>query len=440
MKKAFSVFSIVIVIFLFFSCASDPALITDIPDLTSTPPLVSAPEHITQEDLLASDIDGNPEVEAEPENILEPELETPGIINTPILPDTERLLYFYPEPEALLALPIIPNMSENLIEEKAKEESKPQKELPLVVPPVISKPSTQVKPTPPPVSVKPPVKETLPVPEEKKEVESLNDIPGIWETEPVAPSISNLRSASGIIPSRSTDLYSNQTLEVWYPGSGWVYLGDASSRNGLSYQTRKLDGKDTLFTFKAQTPGSYILEFSRFDVLSDTFSSDALAVTVKEPDSSRIGKIRAPNFTFNSSESESANNGIKQVNSLSNLSNSLPIDEPVLRSIPEQPRVIAEKKSEDPSALIRDVKAALSNGGIDTALNLLDQFFAVALSDLDEGWFLRGQAYEANSEKRDIRKALNAYETLVSAYPDSQRWGEADSRIRYIRQFYLRIR
>jgi outer membrane protein assembly factor BamD (BamD/ComL family) len=59
------------------------------------------------------------------------------------------------------------------------------------------------------------------------------------------------------------------------------------------------------------------------------------------------------------------------------------------------------------------------------------------VDSLDEGWFLRGQAYEANSAARDIRKALGAYQTLVSAFPESSRWNEADARIRYIKQYYL---
>jgi len=94
----------------------------------------------------------------------------------------------------------------------------------------------------------------------------------------------------------------------------------------------------------------------------------------------------------------------------------------------------------DAEAVLAQAKKALSANNPVSALEQLDRFFTAAVSSLDEGWFLRGQAYEANGEARDIRKALAAYETLVSAYPESARWKEADARIRYIKQFYLRIR
>ena len=58
----------------------------------------------------------------------------------------------------------------------------------------------------------------------------------------------------------------------------------------------------------------------------------------------------------------------------------------------------------------------------------------------DEALFLQGQAYEADSPRRNIRKALSCYEILTQTYPLSRFWDAADRRIRYIRRFYFDIR
>lgn len=94
----------------------------------------------------------------------------------------------------------------------------------------------------------------------------------------------------------------------------------------------------------------------------------------------------------------------------------------------------------DPDAILKKAQGALASGDAASALTLLDAFFTVAVSSLDEGLYLRGQAYESNGANRDIRKALEAYQTLTQAYPDSPRWKSADERIRYIKQFYQKIR
>jgi len=202
------------------------------------------------------------------------------------VPPGEKLLYFYPEPDFQFIAPVKP------IETSA---STP---VPAIVAPVsavssgiVTKPAT----TP---AVKPAVKTEATG--KKTDVPAVvekpvdNVLPGIWESEIVAPAQNAISTVPTISPSRKVTVAKGQTLEVWYPGSGWVYLGDVSAQNGLSYETRKLDNTNTLFTFKALKPGDYLLEFSRFDVLEDSFLSDALAVTVTDSTDTRLNKVRAP--------------------------------------------------------------------------------------------------------------------------------------------------
>lgn len=86
------------------------------------------------------------------------------------------------------------------------------------------------------------------------------------------------------------------------------------------------------------------------------------------------------------------------------------------------------------------VRAMLDRGEAENALAALDAFFAGSAGGTDEALFLQGQAYEADSPRRNIRKALSCYEILTQTYPLSRFWDAADRRIRYIRRFYFDIR
>ncbi len=91
------------------------------------------------------------------------------------------------------------------------------------------------------------------------------------------------------------------------------------------------------------------------------------------------------------------------------------------------------------SELLSQAEAALNSGDAAKALDLLDQFFRISVTELDKGWFLRGQTYEANGPLRNIRRALDAYKTLVDAFPSSPYWRKAQERVTYINRFYFNI-
>ncbi|HPS44476.1 MAG TPA: hypothetical protein PK542_08315 [Treponemataceae bacterium] len=422
-----------------------------------------------------------------------------GEAEAPEVPPSERLLYFYPEPDATLSAP------------PAKEPTPAEK--PAAPKPVVTKPAvTAPVPAPkapekakPAVAEKPKAKAA-----DKAQVKTAAEgasggataeiLPGIWKSEPTAPTqapekASAVPAVAHQPPSRQTTIPAGQTLEVWYPGSGWVFLGDASAQNGLGYENRKLDKADTLFTFKALKPGNYILDFSRFDVLDDSFMQDSLAVTVTDEAPIRTGRIRAPDYRAAAKATGAVQPGVAQAgvapigvapttaqgssvqagsvvngNAAGNVAAATPAargnssqpiagsgqqlypsrganppmsDEPAVTSatsgLAPQGNAVADIPT-DPDAILKKAQSSLASGDAASALSLLDAFFTTAVSSLDEGWYLRGQAYESNGASRDIRKALDAYQTLVQAYPDSPRWKSADERIRYIKQFYQKIR
>ena len=476
----------------FFSCVSTPDAKTDTP--VGATPAATASGTVSAADAQenATDAAAQP---APAENALPAPTKPEEEDAVPSVPPAEKMLYFYPEPEATLIIP----------EKKPAEPQVAKKEQAVKSAPA-AKPEVAPKKEPPAPKKDVPVEK-----KESKESSAGNAtssvLPGIWENEPVAPSITPVtpeKIAPPAPPSRQVSIPAGQTLEVWYPGSGWVFLGDASAQNGLGYENRKLDKKDTLFTFKALKPGNYILDFSRYDVLEDNYTQDSIGVTVFESLPPRTGKVRAPDYhpagtvaagtgaaqtgivpagtvaagTGSSVAPGSAGSspagvtapgvpnapvnpasaaqtrsvgGTQTGNGVAPYGNTVPlssastpamINEPTLQAVPAQAGMAAlnGNAAVDPADLLKKAQASLASGDAAGALATLDQFFASSVTSLDEGWYLRGQAYEVNGPARDMRKALEAYETLDAAYPESARWKDADGRIRYIKQFYLKIR
>lgn len=455
---------------IFLSCLSTPS----VPDGTTTAPSASG-QSAPVDQATAVTGDAKPEsdsvqpVDSTPSSDSPSEGDSVAIADSavPDLPPSEKLLYFYPEPDVTITPAPAPAP------------------IPAPIKPVVPKQASPVpEKTVPPKTVEPikpatTAKESAKTAAKTDEKAAAEILPGIWGVEPTAPAISPEKASAAPAapavqrqpPSRQSTIPAGQTLEVWYPGNGWVFLGDASAQNGLGYENRKLDKADTLFTFKALKPGNYILDFSRFDVLDDSFLQDSLAVTVTEEGAVKTGKIRAPDYRALAKVSDQQNGakvntatpqavgttnlpvspsqpgalqaeGAKsaQVSSPGRTGQPVMTNEPSLAGPQGVPAVQNTEIPSDPAEILKKATASLASGDGVTALSLLDAFFTTAVTSLDEAWYLRGQAYESNGASRDIRKALDAYQTLVQAYPDSPRWKAADERIRYIRQFYQKIR
>jgi len=442
------------------SCASKPA-VQDVSD-DSPPPASEQPVSATM------NTDPVPEEEKPDTEIVSVE---------PVEPELD---YLYPEPD-LVAVTVEEDTSPEEVREPTipAESAEPIDETPAAPAPEAAPASPDVQPSPeaapalpdvqpapvsPPAPAaspatepgKPPVQsqpapaapqETVPVQSDDRsdagptepvvspEDESVEPAAELWMDEDRVSEEPPPVERPAVVPSRSVVVPADGILEVWYPGTGWVYLGDASGLVGVAYETRKIDNRDTLFSFRARKPGSYLLEFSRYDVLTDEFIQDALSVTVTDPVPGKRTTVRAPDFILGKEPDVPETAGEEFP------ADSVLRDEPVLSGpLSDEPEAGNSPPEQTDDQLLHDVQARLASGDAPGALDILDQFFSSARTRLDEGWFLRGQAYEANSSSRNIRKALDAYETVVSAYPESIRWKDADERVRYIRQFYFRVR
>ena len=285
--------------------------------------------------------------------------------------------------------------------------------------------------------------------------------------------------------SRYTNILKGQNIDFSYPGEGWVYLGEETSQKGLNYVKRKMEDGKTFFTFTAENEGNYVLNFSYFDVFSGDFIVDAVSVKVM-PNNGGVQKDalvleyqgknekkgkeeqskKSPNEVNVDADKVSINTENiekKEVNPINQPSNKMTesnvetlkpatstkeqdgtsYKEPeVFTNIASISPENAKKRvsGEDAKKIINEVSEAISKGNAKRALERLDDFFAVASTNMDEAYFLRGKAYELNTEQKNIKMALASYKFLTKTFPNSPLWNEADARIRYIEKFFVKIK
>ena len=286
--------------------------------------------------------------------------------------------------------------------------------------------------------------------------------------------------------SRMVAVEEKQRLELTYPGHGWVYVGEQTSQPGLKYEQRKLQDNNSIFMFTAEKKGDYILHFSYFDVFTNEFVTDAVAVSVSAARSTAAkAMVKAPDYQTeaDSDATEAQANKNTQAaasqpssNSIANTgtgttthtaqaaseapqtagagSQSKTSEQAMTAGTAEaasstagntgdstgQGPTAASEEVLSPDQLLEKARTAIAAADAGKALTYLDNFFTTAEEKLDEGWLLKGRAYELNGSMRNIRLALDAYKTLTDGFPQSKYWAEADARIRYITGFYINIR
>jgi hypothetical protein len=128
--------------------------------------------------------------------------------------------------------------------------------------------------------IPPPVQETASPPE------PLPELPA--RTPPAA-------QEEDVVFSRVVRAIVGQLVEIPFRGTGWVYLGELSSRRGISYDSRRLDTEGQSFVFRAEEPGTYALKFYRQDFIRNYILNDHVQVIIGQaPESSGIGWFNAP--------------------------------------------------------------------------------------------------------------------------------------------------
>ena len=293
-----------------------------------------------------------------------------------------------------------------------------------------------------------------------------------------------------IKPSRSMTIKKNQYIDITYPGTGWIYLGQKDNKKDFTFFGRKLGGKDTSFTLRAKNPGTYLLHFYKNDPLTNSYIDDYLEVIVENKETSSTEHILAPNYAtivppkvtitaetrkenkkqnINKTVDENKNKQQKtQEEQIQNSVTKKQIDSSVktviqtqdaenTNGIPETSNTqnIIETKQEEnntqnkpnqnldklkESELLALAKKQFANKEHSNALFTLEKFFEKAVSKIDEGLFLQGQILESKSYVQNIKGAIDSYELIVKSYPASAYWTQANKRTIFLKRFYINIR
>lgn len=314
-----------------------------------------------------------------------------------------------------------------------------------------------------------------------------------------------------ITPSRSVKMKNNQYLDIVYPGSGWIYLGEENNKNAMRYFGRKIGENNTIFSLRSREEGGTILHFYKNDQLTGKYIDDYLQVEVEGMNDSsehaiapsyedivpakpekkdlltlpklleenkkvdikknqEVNKILpGVNKESNSSIQNNQNNSQKNIkeekpssvtfdkkdsnankietNNNKNISKekieNSSITENVEQkeedlSIPKLP--IPNTENMEADEILEKAKESFKNKEYEDTLGYLNSFFEKATTKIDEGLILQGQTFETNSSVRNIKSALDTYETIVRRYPQSIHWAKANERITYLRKFYFNIR
>ena len=104
--------------------------------------------------------------------------------------------------------------------------------------------------------------------------------------------------------------------------------------------------------------------------------------------------------------------------------------------------VIDEEETEetvDFEPILEKARTGMSSKKYDDAYTALTQYLEFATDNRDEALYLLGQLLESDSKYKDIKQAVETYQTLCDSYPASKYWDNANKRIVYLKRFYINI-
>ena len=263
-----------------------------------------------------------------------------------------------------------------------------------------------------------------------------------------------------IVPRRSVNAKINQFIDIPYSGRKWIFLGEteATSPPVVRFVNRTFSGDDTLFSVQAKNPGKTVLHFYRQDALENTYIDDYVAVEVLDEKALGTNEhVRAAEIAFGQSASAQAAASSPAAAGLSDASKIAEVVPAASRTgssaVSTGDRMQSESAqsvqssndaSEKDSALVEQLYAAAQKAfeekRYNDSLTSLQEYEASAGEDSDKVLILRARLYESDSEKRNIKAALEAYEKIVTFFPESVFWDEAKRRSTYLRRFYFDIR
>ena len=271
-------------------------------------------------------------------------------------------------------------------------------------------------------------------------------------------------------PSRSMTVKNSQYVDVVYPGQGWIYMGEEGNTL-FRYFGKKIGTQDTTVTLRSIKSGKTLLHFYKNDVLTGEYIDDYLEAEVLEENANPNERAKAPPYAEavppkpvrsapqNSLNSEAEKNAgttslilenaaISSGEALSSspktTESGSQIQTPAkLNPANEVPKETKEssapKKTISSKNLLEQAKKDYSDKNYATALSEIQSYLDTQNEKIDEALFVQGQILEADSEVKNIKSAIDSYNTLIKRYPASPFWQEANRRKIYLNRYYVNI-
>ncbi len=310
--------------------------------------------------------------------------------------------------------------------------------------------------------------------------EPVEGVEGADET-PVEPVIEIQEEPEEIIitPSRSVSLKKGETLVITYPGSGWIYMGSTSEYNNLASRGRKLGTTDTKYTLLAKEPGTQIHHFYKVDNLTGEYIDDYIEVTVLEKKGTSSTVVNAPDYkevvpkkaetpakssTTKKKEAEAQAQKQAEEEAKAQAKTETTTEAKATAATASKSSAKTETKTEDTVIVIDDeetevvevleegvesipdlesymtqAKSLIQSKDYVKAYNALTTYLEYANDGRDEALYMLGQLLESDSPIKNIKEAINTYQSLCDSYPASKYWDSANKRIIYLKRFYIDI-
>ena len=289
--------------------------------------------------------------------------------------------------------------------------------------------------------------------------------------------------------SRSVEMQLGQSLELVYPGQGWIYIGELDTAQPLlSYSGCEKKYRDTVFTLTSQRTGTSLLQFVKKDILADAYIRDYLEVIVSGPYDDDISTtlVTAPSYAeiipanqdyvvkahrrqnsaiLVGSENRGVYYNAPEVDVKSKIDTSEDDGIPAGAAVPQEPQkigvdrddvqealtaepgsIVQQENTEESSAqpsvsdLFAQAQQAYNSQDYETAASCINSFIKNSTQRLDEALYLKGLIFEAKSGIQNVKIALSAYKAVVNGWPESSVWNSANERAIYLERFYFNIR
>ena len=297
------------------------------------------------------------------------------------------------------------------------------------------------------------------LPQNGQETESKAELSEEIEEEEPKENTEQTESNPQKTPSRSMTAKNNQYVDIIYPGRGWIYMGEDEGKDQiLRYFGRKLGTENTTFTLRTTKSGETVLHFYKNDVLKGEYIDDYLEIKVLEESAKPNERAKAPSYeesvpqkpvrlekkaetqeetqkTDEIKNIEEKTSGNEQKLSSQDETNLKKNDVSNEVSKPEQKKSLKV----DTKNLLEQAKKDFEAKSYAQALSEVQQYLDTQNTRIDEALFLQGQILETDSEVKNIKSAIDSYNSLIKNYPASTFWQEANRRKIYLNRYYVNI-